>query len=62
MLAEQTLAKLATRLAEVSGLKPGSPELRALLKLSAACVEKIVREVMPGLTAELIRENQAKRR
>ena len=33
-LVERTFAKMASRLAEASGLEPGSPELIALLKLS----------------------------
>jgi hypothetical protein len=56
-LAERTLAKMAARLAEVSGLEPGSPELLALLKLSTEVVERIVWEVVPDLAEQIIREN-----
>lgn len=56
-LVERTLAKMAARLAELSGLEPGSPELIALLKLSTEVVEKIVWEVVPDLAEQIIREN-----
>ena len=56
-LAERTLAKMAARLAEVTGLEPGSPELLALLKLSTEVVERIVWEVVPDLAEQIIREN-----
>ena len=56
-LVERTLAKMAARLAEQSGLEPGSPELAALLKLSTEVVERIVWEVVPDLAEQIIREN-----
>ncbi|HSR98148.1 MAG TPA: response regulator [Kofleriaceae bacterium] len=56
-LVERTLAKMAARLAEASGLEPGSPELAALLKLSIEVVERIVWEVVPDLAEQIIREN-----
>ena len=56
-LVEKTLAKMAARLAEATGLEPGSPELLALLKLSAEVVEKVVWEVVPDLAEQIIREN-----
>jgi CheY-like chemotaxis protein len=56
-LVERTLAKMAARLAEASGLDPGSPELLALLKLSTEVIERIVWEVVPDLAEQIIREN-----
>jgi CheY-like chemotaxis protein len=56
-LVERTLAKMAARLAEASGLEPGSPELLGLLKLSTEVVERIVWEVVPDLAEHIIREN-----
>jgi CheY-like chemotaxis protein len=56
-LVERTLAKMASRLAEATGLQPGSPELLALLKLSAEVVERVVWEVVPDLAEQIIREN-----
>ena len=56
-LVEATLAKMAARLAEASGLSPGSPELIALLKLSTEVVERVVWEVVPELAEQIIREN-----
>jgi hypothetical protein len=56
-LVERTLAKMAARLAEATGLQPGSPELLALLKLSAEVVERVVWEVVPDLAEQIIREN-----
>jgi CheY-like chemotaxis protein len=56
-LVEATLAKMAARLSEATGLQPGSPELIALLKLSAEVVEKVVWEVVPDLAEQIIREN-----
>ncbi|HUQ01820.1 MAG TPA: response regulator [Kofleriaceae bacterium] len=56
-LVERTLAKMGQRLAELSGLEPGSPELIALLKLSTEVVERIVWEVVPELAEAIIREN-----
>ena len=56
-LVERALAKMAARLAETAGLEPGSPELTALLKLSAEVVERIVWEVVPDLAETIIREN-----
>jgi len=56
-LVERTLAKMASRLAESTGLEPGSPELLALLKLSAEVVERIVWEVVPDLAEQIIKEN-----
>jgi CheY-like chemotaxis protein len=56
-LVERTLAKMAARLAEASGLEPGSPELIALLKLSTEVIERIVWEVVPDLAEHIIREN-----
>jgi CheY-like chemotaxis protein len=56
-LVERTLARMAARLAELSGLEPGSPELLALLKLSTEVVERIVWEVVPDLAEQIIREN-----
>jgi CheY-like chemotaxis protein len=57
MLVERTLAKMAARLAEATGLEPGSPELAALLKLSTEVVERIVWEIVPDLAEQIIREN-----
>ena len=51
VLVERTLAKMGERLAELSGLAPGSPELLALVKLSAEVVERVVWEVVPELAA-----------
>ena len=56
-LVERTLAKMAARLAEATGLEAGSPELLALLKLSAEVVERVVWEVVPDLAEQIIREN-----
>jgi CheY-like chemotaxis protein len=56
-LVERTLAKMSARLAEASGLEVGSPELLALLKLSAEVVERVVWEVVPDLAEQIIREN-----
>ena len=56
-LVERTLQKMATRLAEASGLEAGSPELVALLKLSTEVVERIVWEIVPELAEHIIREN-----
>ncbi|MDX2092383.1 MAG: response regulator [Kofleriaceae bacterium] len=56
-IVERTLAKMASRLAEATGLEPGSPELLALLKLSTEVVERIVWEVVPDLAEQIIREN-----
>lgn len=56
-LVERTLAKMGQRLAELSGLEPGSPELIALLKLSTEVVERVVWEVVPELAETIIREN-----
>jgi CheY-like chemotaxis protein len=56
-LVEATLAKMASRIAEISGLNQGSPELAALLKLSHEVVERIVWEVVPDLAEQIIREN-----
>jgi len=57
LLVERTLAKMAARLAEATGLEQGSPELLALLKLSTEVVERIVWEVVPDLAEQIIREN-----
>jgi CheY-like chemotaxis protein len=57
LLVERTLAKMAARLAEATGLEPGSPELTALLKLSTEVVERIVWEIVPDLAEQIIREN-----
>lgn len=56
-LVERTLAKMAARLAEATGLEAGSPELLALLKLSTEVVERVVWEVVPELAEQIIREN-----
>jgi CheY-like chemotaxis protein len=56
-IVERTLAKMAAKLAEAAGIEPGSPELLALLKLSAEIVERIVWEVVPDLAEQIIREN-----
>ena len=56
-LVEATLNKMAARIAEISGLNQGSPELAALLKLSTEVVERIVWEVVPDLAEQIIREN-----
>lgn len=56
-LVEATLNKMAARLSEATGLAQGSPELTALLKLSAEVVERIVWEVVPDLAEQIIREN-----
>lgn len=61
-LVEATMAKMAGRLAEVSGLSAGSPELAALLRLSTDVVERIVWEVVPELAEQIIREQVAARR
>lgn len=58
-IVERTLAKMAERLAEATGLAPGSPELLALLKLSTEVVERVVWEVVPDLAEQIIRENLA---
>ena len=52
-----TLAKMGERLAELSGLTPGSPELTALVKLSSEVVERIVWEIVPELAETIIREH-----
>lgn len=57
LLVERTLAKMAARLAEATGLEAGSPELAALLKLSTEVVERIVWEIVPDLAEQIIREN-----
>ncbi len=57
ILVERTLAKMGERLAELSGLAPGSAELTALLKLSAEVVERVVWEVVPELAEAIIREH-----
>ena len=57
VLVERTLAKMAAKLAEQAGIEPGSPELLALLKLSAEVVERVVWEVVPELAEQIIREN-----
>jgi len=57
LIVERTLAKMAARLAEATGLEAGSPELLALLKLSTEVVERIVWEVVPELAEQIIREN-----
>lgn len=59
-LVERTLAKMASRLAEASGLEPGSPELIALLKLSTEVVERVVWEVVPVLAETIIKEEIAR--
>jgi CheY-like chemotaxis protein len=56
-IVERMLQKMASKLAEASGLEPGSPELAALLKLSTEVVERIVWEVVPDLAEQIIREN-----
>lgn len=56
-LVERTLAKMAARLAEATGLEAGSPELLALLKLSTEVVERVVWEIVPELAEQIIREN-----
>ena len=56
-LVQATLAKMSARLSEATGLKEGSPELLALLKLSAEVVERVVWEVVPDLAEQIIREN-----
>jgi len=56
-LVEATLAKMSARLSEATGLAEGSPELLALLKLSAEVVERVVWEVVPDLAESIIREN-----
>jgi CheY-like chemotaxis protein len=61
-LVEATMAKMAARLAAVSGLQQGSPELAALLRLSTDVVERIVWEVVPELAEQIIREQVAARR
>lgn len=59
VLVERTLAKMGERLAELSGLAPGSPELVALVKLSSEIVERVVWEVVPELAETIIREHVA---
>jgi CheY-like chemotaxis protein len=56
-LVERTMARMSARLAELSGLEQGSPELIALLKLSTEVVERVVWEVVPDLAEQIIREN-----
>ena len=56
-LVEATLNKMASRLSEATGLAQGSPELTALLKLTAEVVERVVWEVVPELAEQIIREN-----
>jgi CheY-like chemotaxis protein len=56
-LVDAMLAKMGQRLAEATGLAEGSPELAALLKLSAEVVERVVWEVVPDLAEQIIREN-----
>ncbi|MEZ4399820.1 MAG: response regulator [Kofleriaceae bacterium] len=56
---EHTLARMGERLAELSGLAPGSPELTALVKLSTEVVERVVWEVVPELAETIIREHVA---
>lgn len=56
-LVERTLAKMGERLAELSGLAPGSAELTALVKLSSEIVERVVWEVVPDLAETIIREH-----
>jgi CheY-like chemotaxis protein len=56
-LVDRTLAKMAQRLADAAGIEPGSPELLALVKLSAEVVERIVWEIVPELAEAIIREN-----
>lgn len=58
-LVEHTLAKMGERLAELSGLTPGSAELTALVKLSSEIVERVVWEVVPELAETIIREHVA---
>lgn len=55
---DRTTKKLASRLAEVANVKAGSPELVALTKLSAEIVERVVAEVVPALTEQLLREQK----
>lgn len=59
VLVERTLAKMGERLAELSGLAPGSAELTALVKLSSEIVERVVWEVVPELAETIIREHVA---
>ena len=59
VLVEHTLAKMGERLAELSGLAPGSAELTALVKLSSEIVERVVWEVVPELAEAIIREHVA---
>lgn len=56
---ERTLAKMGERLAELSGLTPGSAELTALVALSSEVVERIVWEIVPELAETIIREHVA---
>ncbi len=56
-IVERALQTMAARLAEQTGLQEGSPELAALLKLSAEVVERVVWEVVPVLAEQIIREN-----
>jgi hypothetical protein len=58
-LVDRTLAKMGERLAELSGLSPGSAELTALVRLSAEVVERVVWEVVPELAEAIIREHVA---
>ena len=57
VIVERTLAKMAAKLAEATGLEAGSPELLALLKLSTEVVERIVWEIVPELAEQIIKEN-----
>jgi CheY-like chemotaxis protein len=60
-LVDRTLAKMGERLAELSGLSPGSAELTALVRLSAEVVERVVWEVVPELAEAIIREQMQNR-
>ena len=61
-IVKNALAKVSNRLAEETGLAPGSPELAALVKLSAEIVDRVVREVVPALTEQIRNEHAASRR
>lgn len=53
---DRATKKLANRLAEVANVKAGSPELTALVKLSAEIVDRVVQEVVPAIAAQIAHE------
>jgi hypothetical protein len=61
-IVKQAIAKVSARIAQETGLAVGSPELAALVKLSAEVVDRVVREVVPALTEQIKNEHAASRR